>query len=356
MTDTFSIDGRPIGPNNPPYVIAEISGNHNGEIERALQLIDAAKTAGADAVKFQTYTADTITIDHDGPGFIIEGGVWDGRSLHDLYHEAHTPWHWHPTLFEHANKIGITAFSSPFDLMAVDLLEGLKAPAYKIASFEIVDIPLIKYVAKTGKPLIISTGMASENDISEAIETVRQTATADPVLLHCISGYPTPAEEANLPRMASLRGTFGCMTGLSDHTLGNATAIAATALGAVIIEKHFTLDRADGGPDAKFSLNPRELNSLIRDVKDAYAASRISKNEIADSEQLNTGLRRSLYVVADIAEGEKFTPENIRSIRPGHGLAPKYLDKILQCQASRPLKRGMPVSENDILPHLDITP
>ena len=232
----IEIAGRPIGASLPPFVIAELSGNHNGEIERAFRLIDAAKQAGADAVKFQTYTADTITIDHDGPGFVIEGGLWDGRSLHDLYREAHTPWDWHRALFDHARERGIIAFSSPFDRTAVDLLESLDAPAYKIASFEIVDIPLIEFAAAAGKPLIISTGMASDAEISDAVEAVGRSPAPGPVLLHCVSGYPTPAEEANLPRMARLGARHGPLVGLSDHTLGNAVAVAAAALGAVVIE------------------------------------------------------------------------------------------------------------------------
>lgn len=348
MTTTFSIAGRTICDSEPPFVIAEISGNHNGEIERAFRLVDAAKQAGADAVKFQTYTADTITIDHHGPGFVIEGGLWNGRSLYDLYREAHTPWDWHPALFEHARQIGIIPFSSPFDPTAVDLLESLDAPAYKIASFEIVDIPLIEYAAATGKPLIVSTGMASDGDVSDAVEAIGRANAPGPVLLHCVSGYPTPAEEANLPRMARLRASHGVLVGLSDHTLGNAVAVAAAALGAVVIEKHVTLDRAGGGPDAEFSLEPDELAALVRDVRAAHAAMHPVPGGSPASEQPNTVLRRSLYVVADILAGDVLTEDNVRSIRPGHGLAPRLLPHVLGARATANLKRGTPLEHHHV--------
>lgn len=344
MTAAFSIAGRPIGPDHPPFVIAEMSGNHNGDIERAFRLVEAAKEAGADAVKFQTYTADTITIDHDGPEFIIQGGLWDGRSLHDLYREAHTPWEWHPKLFAYARELGIIPFSSPFDPTAVDFLEELDAPAYKIASFEIVDIPLIQYAGKTGKPLIVSTGMASDAEVADAVAAATGTAAAGLVLLHCVSGYPTPVEEANLPRLLRLQERYGAMVGLSDHTLGNAVAVAASALGAVAIEKHFTLSRADGGPDAAFSMEPDELADLVRDTRAAHAATREVTQDGSRSEAANKSLRRSLYVVSDVREGEPFTPANVRSIRPGLGLPPKYLPDILGRRAARPIARGTPFS------------
>jgi N-acetylneuraminate synthase len=343
MIAPLSIAGRPIGPGHPPYVIAELSGNHNGEIARALRLIDAAKEAGAEAVKLQTYTADTITLDHDGPGFRIEGGPWNGRSLHALYREAHTPWEWHPQLFAHAAKVGITCFSSPFDNTAIDLLESLGAPAYKIASFEIVDTPLIRYAARRGKPLIISTGMAEQAEIEEAAAAARE-AGAPFALLHCVSGYPTPADEANLNRIAALRQAFGCPIGLSDHSLGVEVAIASVALGAAIVEKHVTLARADGGPDAGFSLEPDELAALVKGVRTAYVALGTAEYGRARSEEGNVQFRRSLYVVKDIAAGEIFSESNLRSIRPGFGLPPKHLTEVLGRRAARAIPRGTPMA------------
>ncbi|MBS4083852.1 MAG: pseudaminic acid synthase [Rhizobiales bacterium] len=340
----FSIAGRSIGPSHSPYVIAELSGNHNGDIGRALALIDAAKAAGADAVKLQTYTADTITLDHDGPGFTIEGGLWDGRRLHELYREASTPWEWHEKLFAHARSAGITCFSSPFDPTAIAFLEKLNAPAYKIASFEIVDTPLIRLAAKTGKPLIISTGMASPDEISDALNAAKESAGA--VLLHCISAYPAPAEDANLARIPALAAKYGCVIGLSDHTLGIEVSIAAVALGACVIEKHITLQRADGGPDAAFSLEPDELAALVKGVRTAHAALGRADYGRAASEEGNVAFRRSLYAVKDIAAGETITEENVRSIRPGYGLAPKHLPEILGRKAKRGIPRGTPISRD----------
>jgi N-acetylneuraminate synthase len=344
MTETMQIAGRKIGAGQPPYVIAELSGNHNGEIARAIRLIDVAKEAGANAVKLQTYTADTITIDHDGPGFVIAGGLWDGRRLYELYNEAQTPWDWHPALFAHAAKVGITCFSSPFDPTAVDLLERLQAPAYKIASFEIVDTPLIRYAANTGKPLIISTGMASADEIRDAMSAAREAGSGGVALLHCVSGYPTPAEEANLARIPALAKNFDVPIGLSDHTLGIEAPITSVALGAAIIEKHITLARADGGPDAAFSLEPQELAALVKGVRMAHAALGHAEYGRANSEQDNIVFRRSLYVVKDIAAGEMFTAENVRSIRPGLGLSPAKLPNVLGHRAARAIKRGTPVS------------
>jgi N-acetylneuraminate synthase len=340
----LSIDGRPIGADHSPYVIAELSGNHNGELSRALRMIEVAKETGADAVKLQTYTADTITIDYDGPGFRVEGGLWNGRSLHELYREAHTPWEWHPALFEHARKVGITCFSSPFDPSAVDLLEHLNAPAYKIASFELIDLPLIRYAAKRGKPLIMSTGMATADEIAEAVAAARDGGAKDIVLLHCVSGYPTPAEDANLARIPALAASHDCPIGLSDHTLTAETAVAAVALGAVLIEKHFTLRRAAGGPDAAFSLEPAEFTSLVKGTRTAYAALGRADYGRAESERDNVAFRRSLYAVKDIAEGEVLTVENVRSIRPGHGLPPKHLPELLGRRARRAIARGTPMS------------
>lgn len=343
MTMTFTIAGRPIGPGHPPYVIAEMSGNHNGDLNRAYALLEAAKRAGADAVKLQTYTADTITIDHDGPGFRLEGGLWHGRTLYDLYREAHTPWAWHAPLFSRARELGLHIFSSPFDATAVDLLESLDAPAYKIASFEIVDLPLIRRVARTGKPMIISTGMASLGEMGEAVAAAREAGAKQIALLHCTSGYPTPPEEANLATIPHLAAAFGTVVGLSDHTPGSAVPIAAVTLGAAIIEKHFTLARADGGPDAAFSLEPDELKTLVDGCRIASAALGAVRYDLSPSEAGNISLRRSLYVVADMAAGEAFTEKNVRSIRPGHGLPPKYLPLILGKRSARALKRGTPL-------------
>jgi N-acetylneuraminate synthase len=344
MSVAFAIAGRAIGAGQPPFVIAELSGNHKGEIGRALKLIEAAQVAGADAVKLQTYTADTITIDHGGEGFRIKGGLWDGRRLYELYQEAHTPWEWHPQLFAHARKLGIICFSSPFDPSAVDLLERLGVPAYKIASFEIVDTPLIRYAAKTGKPLVLSTGMAEDSEIAEALAAAREVGTGGVALLHCVSGYPTPADEANLARIPVLAERYRCPIGLSDHTLGIDVAIASVALGAAIIEKHVTLARADGGPDAAFSLEPDELTALVKGARAAFAALGRPDYGRAASERPNMIFRRSLYAVKDIAAGETLTAENVRSIRPGYGLPPKHLPEILGRRARRAVKRGTPLS------------
>lgn len=340
----FGIEDRPIGVGHAPYVIAELSGNHNGQIERALKLIELAKQAGADAVKFQTYTADTITLDHAGPGFAIEGGLWDGRKLYELYQEAHTPWDWHPILFEHARKVGITCFSSPFDPTAVDFLESLGSPAYKIASFEIVDTPLVRYAAETGKPLIISTGMAETGEIDDAVAAAHEGGGGGLALLHCVSGYPTPVEEINLARIQALISQHNCIVGLSDHTLGIEVAVASVALGAAIIEKHFTLARADGGPDSAFSLEPTELAALVKGVRVAHAAVGQANYGHTASEKPNMKFRRSLYAVCDIASGETLTGHNVRSIRPGYGLPPKHLPEILGRRARRGIARGTPMS------------
>ena len=344
MSTGFAIDGRRIGPGHPPYVIAELSGNHNGRIERAISLIDMAHRAGADAVKLQTYTADTITIDHDGPGFVIEGGLWHGRRLYDLYREAHTPWEWHEALFAHARRLGIAIFSSPFDATAIDFLERLGAPAYKIASFEIIDTPLVQRAARTGKPMIVSTGMATPEEIADAVATARGAGDGGLALLHCVSGYPTPPEEANLARIARLAAIHTCPIGLSDHTLGTEVAIAAVALGAAIVEKHVTLARTDGGPDAAFSLEPDELAALVHGVRTAWSALGRAEYGRAPSESDNAALRRSLYAVKDIAAGEALTEANVRSIRPGLGLPPKYLPQVLGRRAAPTIMRGTPLS------------
>jgi len=344
MIESLVIAGRKIGLDRPPYLIAELSGNHNGDIQRAFRLIEAAKAAGADAVKLQTYTADTITIDHNGPGFTIKGGLWHGRKLHELYREAHTPWDWHPALFDHARKVGITCFSSPFDPSAIDFLESLGAPAYKIASFEIVDTPLIRHAAKTGKPLVISTGMAEKAEIDDAVQAAHAAGKGGFALLHCISAYPAPAEEANLARIPALAARYDCPIGLSDHTLGTEVAIAAVALGATIVEKHLTLARADGGPDAAFSFEPSEFQTLAKSTRAAHAAIGRADAERVESEKPNMLFRRSLYAVKDVAAGETLTADNVRSIRPGYGLAPKHLPEILGRRARREIKRGTPIS------------
>ena len=341
------INGRPIGPGHPPYLIAELSGNHNGELARALALVDAAKAAGADAVKLQTYTADTITIDHDGPGFRLEGGLWQGRTLHDLYREAHTPWDWHEPLFAHARSIGLTIFSSPFDDTAVDLLERLDAPAFKIASFELIDLPLIRRAARSGKPLIVSTGLATLGEVAEAVEAAGDVPL---VLLHCVSGYPTPPADCNLRTIPHLAEAFGVAVGLSDHTHGVAVPVAAAALGAVVIEKHFTLSRAEGGVDSAFSLEPAEFKAMADSVRTAWAALGRVHYGVEPSEAGGRDYRRSLYVVADVPAGAPLTAANVRSIRPGFGMEPKHLPAVLGRRAARALKRGDPLRWDMLLP------
>lgn len=333
----FSICDRRIGPGHPPYVIAELSGNHRGELSRALALIDAAKKCGVDAVKLQTYTPDTITIDHDGPGFLLEKGPWAGRRLYELYAEASTPWEWHEALFARAAAVGLTCFSSPFDPTAVDFLERLGVQAYKVASFELVDTPLIAHIASKGKPVIMSTGMASPVEVAEALDAAEGVPVA---LLHCVSGYPSQPREANLPRIIDMARRFERVVGLSDHSAGTAVAVASVPLGACIIEKHLTLARADGGPDAEFSMEPHEFAALVRDVRAAWEACCVSE---AASEEPSRQLRRSLYAVADIRKGETFTAENVRSIRPGYGLAPKHLTEVVGRAASRSIRRGEPL-------------
>lgn len=319
----IEIAGRPIGPDHSPYVIAELSANHNGKLETALRIIEEAKKAGADAVKLQTYKPDTITLNCDSEDFKIRGGLWDGRTLYELYEEAHMPWDWHKPLFEHARQLGITIFSSPFDNTAIDLLEDLNAPAYKIASFEAVDLPLIKYAASTGKPMIISTGMADAEEIQEAIDAAREGGCKQLAVLHCVSGYPAPAEDYNLRTIPDMIERFGLVTGLSDHTLDNTTAITSVAMGASIIEKHFTLDRSGGGPDDSFSLEPAELAALCHGAKTAWSALGGVDYGRKSSEQGNVKFRRSLYFVKDLQAGEQITADSIRSVRPGFGLPPK---------------------------------
>jgi pseudaminic acid synthase len=343
-TPEITIAGRRISANNPPYVIAELSANHNGKIERAINIIEAAKKSGADAVKLQTYTADTITLDVDSEDFIVRGGLWDGRTLYELYQEAHLPWDWHKPLFDYAKKIDITIFSSPFDNTAVDLLEDLNTPAYKIASLEAVDLPLIKYVANTGKPMIISTGLSDAQEIQEAIEAAREGGCKELAILHCVSGYPAPAGDYNLRTLVDMQQKFDLVTGLSDHTIDNTTAITSVALGASIIEKHVTLDRNGGGPDDSFSLNPAELSALCSGAKQAWLAMGKVDYGLKSSEQGNLKYRRSLYFVKDIRAGEVITGAHVRSVRPGFGLPPKYLNSILGKTCAKGAQRGEPVS------------
>ncbi|GAB6389771.1 pseudaminic acid synthase [Stutzerimonas marianensis] len=334
----INIAGRRIAADAPPYVIAELSANHNGRLETALKIIEEAKKAGADAVKLQTYTADTITLDCDSEEFQIRGGLWDGKTLYQLYEEAHMPWDWHKPLFEHARQLDITIFSSPFDNTAVDLLEDLNTPAYKIASFEAVDLPLIKYVAGTGKPMIISTGMADAEEIQEAIDAAREGGCKELAILHCVSGYPAPAADYNLRTVPDMMQRFGLVTGLSDHTLDNTTAIASVVLGASIIEKHFTLNRSGGGPDDSFSLEPLELAALCRDSKTAWAALGQVDYGRKSSEQGNAQFRRSLYFVKDLSAGEIITEDAVRSVRPGFGLAPRLLPLVIGSKVKMDVK------------------
>lgn len=343
----MKIDNRKIGADCPPFIIAELSANHNGSLQRALATIDEAKRCGADAIKLQTYSADTMTIDCDKPDFMIEGGLWHGFKLYDLYKWAQTPFEWHQAMFEHARKIGITVFSTPFDESAVDLLESLNTPAYKIASFELTDLPLIRYVAKTCKPMIMSTGMASESEIEEAVYAARTEGCNEIVLLHCISSYPAPVDQSNLRQIPELARRFNVIPGLSDHTLGTTVSVASVALGACVIEKHFTLSRQDKGPDSEFSLEPDELQRLCQETKDAWMALGNPGYERQVAEEASKVFRRSLYFVSDLPAGHQVHPQDIRRIRPGHGLAPKYLDEILGKSLSRNVFRGDPVRWDD---------
>ena len=341
---SIRIAGRRIAADEPPYVIAEMSANHDGDLAKALRIVEVARDAGADAVKLQTYRPDTITLDCDAPQFQIRGGLWDGRSLYDLYRQAHLPWEWHAPLFARARELGITMFSSPFDHTAVDLLESLGAPAYKIASFEAIDLPLIRYVAGTGKPMIISTGMADAQEIQEAIDAARGGGCTQLAVLHCVSGYPAPPQDYNLRTLADMAQRFGLVTGLSDHTLDNTTAIAAVATGAALIEKHFTLDRSAGGPDDSFSLEPSELAALCRDSRSAWSALGRVDYGRKSSELGNVQFRRSLYFVRDLPAGATVTSDAVRSVRPGYGLAPRHLDAVIGSTLARDVRFGTPVS------------
>jgi pseudaminic acid synthase len=344
MTNEMSIAGRKIGQQFPPYVIAEMSANHNGNLEAALRIMDEAKKAGADAVKIQTYRADTITLKSDRPDFQIKDGLWAGRSLYELYEWAHTPWEWHSTLFQHARKLGITLFSSPFDTTAVDFLEELGTPAYKIASFEAIDLSLIRYVARTGKPLIISTGMSDAQEIQEAIDAAREGGCQELAILRCVSGYPAPAADYNLRTLTDMLQRFELITGLSDHTLDNTTAIASVALGASIIEKHFTLDRQGGGPDDSFSLEAAELRELCQNARTAWEAVGTIDYGRKSSEIGNVKFRRSLYFVKSLKAGERVPADAVRSVRPGFGLPPKHIEAVVGAVVKEDVDFGVAVT------------
>ena len=344
----IKIRDRRIGPDQPVYIVAEISGNHNQDFDEAVRILHAAKEAGADAIKLQTYTPDTITINCNTEPFRIKGTMWEGRNLYELYGEAYTPWEWQPKLKQVANELGLDCFSSPFDFTAVDFLEKMDVPAHKIASFELVDIPLIQRVACTGKPVIMSTGMASLTEIDEAVRAFRDTGGKQLVLLKCTSAYPSPPEEMNLRTIPHLAETFGVPVGLSDHTLGIAVPVAAVALGACVIEKHLTLSRAAGGPDAAFSLEPSEFKAMVEAVRTAEKALGRVSYEVTEKEKASRIFRRSLFVVEDMKAGDVFTDQNIRSIRPAHGLPPKYFPEVLDRCAARDLLRGTPLRWEDV--------
>jgi len=343
MNECIKINGRKIGSDYPPYIIAEMSANHNGSIDNAFKIIDMAKAAGADAVKLQTYRPDTITLKMDSPEFMIEGGLWDGQSLYELYESAFMPWDWHKPLFEYAKEAGITIFSSPFDNTAVDLLESLDAPAYKIASFEAIDLSLIRYVANTGKPMIISTGMADSEEIQEAIDAARDGGCNELAVLHCVSGYPAPSKDYNLRTLRDMQTRFRLVTGLSDHTIDNITAISSIALGAAIVEKHVTLDRSGGGPDDSFSLEEPDLKELCEGAMIAWEALGNVDYGRKSSELGNVKFRRSLYFIKDLDAGETITEEHVKSVRPGYGVAPKYLSEVLGKEILVSVKYGTAV-------------
>ncbi len=352
MTPPFTIAGRPIGPGHPPYLIAEMSGNHNNDLSRALAIVDAAAASGADAIKLQTYTADTMTLNLRTPGFVIDDpkSLWNGRQLYDLYGKAHTPWHWHKPIIDRAAAHGIHCFSSPFDATAVDFLESLNVPAYKIASFELVDIPLIQKVAATKKPLILSTGMASVAEIGAAVAAARSAGAKDIILLKCTSTYPSTPENSNLATISNMRDTFDCAVGLSDHTMGCGVSVAGIALGACLIEKHFTLSRADGGVDSAFSMEPAEFR-LLREEGNRAALSigQITYGGTSD-EEASKQFRRSLYIAADMKAGDTLTPENLRAVRPGYGLPPVFSDSLLGKAVARDIIAGTPAGWDIFVP------
>jgi pseudaminic acid synthase len=334
------IGNKEISDNNPVFIIAELSANHNGNLDTAIKTIKAAKRAGADCVKLQTYTADTITIDCRKADFMIQGTIWDGKNLYDLYKEAYTPWEWHEELFRVAKEEGLICFSTPFDKSAVDFLEELNNPIYKIASFEITDIPLIEYVASKGKPVIISTGIATQEDIELALDACHRMGNKDIALLKCTSSYPAPIEEANMIMIKDMAERYGVITGLSDHTMGSTVPIVATAFGAKIIEKHFILDRSIGGPDASFSMNEEEFTAMVKAVREAEKAIGVVDYNLTEKQKKGRDFCRSLYVVEDIKAGEIITEKNVRSIRPGFGMHPKFYKEIIGKKAIEDLEKG----------------
>ena len=340
----ITINNRKIGPGYPTYVIAEMSANHNQDINKAIKIVEAAKAAGADAVKLQTYTADTMTIDCDNEYFKIKGTIWDGQNLHKLYQQALTPWEWHPRLKEVCDRIGLDLFSTSFDSAAVDFLEKQIVPAYKIASFELVDIPLLKRVAQTGKPIIMSTGMATVEEINEAIQVIADSGNSSLALLKCTSAYPAPPQEMNLNTMAYLAKTYNVPVGLSDHTLGSAVAVASVALGGCIIEKHLTLSRQDPGPDSTFSTEPHEFKTMVDDIRTVEKSLGKVTFEVTEKQKENRVFRRSLFVVKDMKKGDVFSSENVRSIRPGHGMHTRNLEQVCGRKAVKDVKKGTPLS------------
>jgi pseudaminic acid synthase len=343
---TILISDRNVGLNHPPFIIAEMSGNHNQSLERALEIVDAAAASGAHALKLQTYTADTMTLDIREREFFIEDpkSLWTGRSLYDLYQEAHTPWEWHKPIFDRCRERGMICFSTPFDDTAVDFLEELEVPCYKIASFENTDLPLIRKVGATGKPIIVSTGMASIAELDEAVSAAREAGCRDLILLKCTSTYPATPENTNILTIPHLRELFGVEVGLSDHTMGTGVAVAAVALGATVIEKHFTLSRADGGVDSAFSLEPEEMRALVVETERAWQALGKVSYGPTEKEKASLQFRRSLYVARDMKAGDVFTRENLRAVRPGFGLPPKFYDLLIGKQAKQDLRKGTPVS------------
>ena len=344
MSAQIEIEGRKIGPGHATYIVAEMSANHNQDFNQAVKIVKAAKEAGADAVKLQTYTPDTITLDCDNDYFRIKSGVWEGKNLYELYSEAYTPWKWHPKLKEIANQLGMDFFSTPFDHTAVDFLEKMDVPVYKFSSFELVDIPLLRKIAQTGKPIIISTGMATLGEIDEAVKTIRKEGCNQLALLKCTSAYPASANEMNLRTIPHMAETFDVPTGLSDHTLNIAVPVAAVALGACIIEKHLTLARKEPGPDSAFSLEQYEFKEMVDAIRTVEKAIGGIRYEITEKQKENRLFRRSLFVTRDMKKGEVFAEKNVRSIRPGHGLHPKYFEQILNKKARVSIKRGTPLS------------
>ena len=342
MTTSFHIGSRLIGADAPPFVIAEMSGNHNQSLERALQIVDAAAQSGAHALKLQTYTPDTMTLDLDEREFHIgdPNSLWKGRSLYELYREASTPWEWHKPLFDRGRALGLIVFSTPFDATAIEFLETLDVPCYKIASFENTDLPLIRQAARTGKPLIISTGMATMAELDETVRAARDAGCRDLVLLKCTSTYPATPEHTNLRTIPHLREMFNCQVGLSDHTMGLGAAVGAVALGATVLEKHFTLNRADGGVDSTFSLEPSEMHQLVVETERAWQAMGHVRYGCIEAEKKSIQFRRSLYIVKDLKAGDVLTAENVRAIRPGHGLPPRYLEQVLGMTVKQDVKRG----------------